>query len=125
MSSSSPNDDRAYTIFAQSMDRSGYARGTLSRKPVMQAEVPALDPRPLVGMRRYGHEHGCDAEHGKYAWQCSRAPWPICLAWLADGLCSSSTIQPNMGRASTCGCRCRDLSSMIQGSGYVIMDDVS
>jgi CopA family copper-resistance protein len=35
--------DRAYTIFAQSMDRSGYARGTLSPRPGLAAEVPAVD----------------------------------------------------------------------------------
>ena len=38
-----PSDDRAYTIFAQSMDRSGYARGTLAPRKGMAAEVPALD----------------------------------------------------------------------------------
>ncbi len=45
-----PDDDRAYTIFAQSMDRSGYARGTLAPREGMQADVPALDPRPLLTM---------------------------------------------------------------------------
>lgn len=46
-----PDADRAYTIFAQSMDRSGYARGTLAPRAGMSAEVPALDPRPLLTMR--------------------------------------------------------------------------
>ncbi len=46
-----PNDDRAYTIFAQSMDRSGYARGTLAPRDGMAAEIPPLDPRPLLTMR--------------------------------------------------------------------------
>jgi CopA family copper-resistance protein len=45
-----PSGDRAWTIFAQSMDRSGYARGTLSPHAGMQAEVPALDSRPLLSM---------------------------------------------------------------------------
>ena len=45
-----PDADRAYTIFAQSMDRSGYARGTLAARAGMSAEVPALDPRPLLDM---------------------------------------------------------------------------
>jgi CopA family copper-resistance protein len=49
-----PKDDRAYTIFAQSLDRSGYARGTLSPQPGMQAEVPPLDPRPLLTMMDMG-----------------------------------------------------------------------
>ena len=40
--------DEAYTIFAQSMDRTGFARGTLAPRPGMQAAVPAPDkPQPL------------------------------------------------------------------------------
>ena len=42
--------DRAFTIFAQSIDRSGYARGTLAPRPGMQAEVPRLEPRPWLSM---------------------------------------------------------------------------
>ncbi|MEE8297367.1 MAG: multicopper oxidase domain-containing protein, partial [Hyphomicrobium sp.] len=38
-----PQDDRAYTIFAQSMDRTGFARGTLAPRAGMSAEVPAPD----------------------------------------------------------------------------------
>ncbi|HMK84429.1 MAG TPA: copper resistance system multicopper oxidase [Steroidobacteraceae bacterium] len=49
-----PKEDRAYTIFAQSIDRTGYARGTLAPSPGMQAQVPALDPRPLLGMADMG-----------------------------------------------------------------------
>lgn len=36
-------DDKAYTIFAQSMDRTGFARGTLAPRAGMQAEVPQPD----------------------------------------------------------------------------------
>jgi CopA family copper-resistance protein len=49
-----PSDDRAYTIFAQSMDRSGYARGTLTPRSGLHAEIPPLDPRPLLTMREMG-----------------------------------------------------------------------
>ena len=49
-----PKDDRAYTIFAQSMDRSGYARGTLAPAAGMEAEVPQLDPRPVLTMMDMG-----------------------------------------------------------------------
>lgn len=43
----SPRDD-AYTVFAQSMDRTGYARGTLSASAGLSADVPAMDaPQPL------------------------------------------------------------------------------
>src|SRR3546814_1689724 len=37
-----PKDD-AYTIFAQSMDRTGYARGTLATRAGLVAAVPKLD----------------------------------------------------------------------------------
>jgi CopA family copper-resistance protein len=41
--------DEAYTIFAQSMDRTGFARGTLAVRSGMTAAVPALDkPEPLT-----------------------------------------------------------------------------
>ncbi len=52
-----PKDDRAYTIFAQSMDRSGYARGTLAPRAGMSAEVPPLDPRQLLTMSDMGMSH--------------------------------------------------------------------
>ena len=48
-----PTQD-AYTVFAQSMDRTGYARGTLAMKAGLSAPVPALDPRPLVSMDDMG-----------------------------------------------------------------------
>ncbi|MDR6947409.1 FtsP/CotA-like multicopper oxidase with cupredoxin domain [Pseudomonas sp. 2957] len=47
-------DAEAYTLFAQAMDRSGYARGTLATRAGMSAAVPALDPRPLVSMDDMG-----------------------------------------------------------------------
>ncbi|MGX0623514.1 CopA family copper-resistance protein [Cupriavidus metallidurans] len=37
-----PRDD-AYTIFSQSMDRTGYARGTLAVRAGLSAQVPAVD----------------------------------------------------------------------------------
>ncbi|WP_122739404.1 copper resistance system multicopper oxidase [Pseudomonas viridiflava] len=46
--------DGAYTLFAQSMDRSGFARGTLTSRPGTKADVPSLDPRPLLSMEDMG-----------------------------------------------------------------------
>ncbi|OMH31783.1 copper resistance system multicopper oxidase [Motiliproteus sp. MSK22-1] len=43
-----PSDDRAYTLFAQAMDRSGYARGTLTPDYSLEAQVPELDPMPIL-----------------------------------------------------------------------------
>jgi CopA family copper-resistance protein len=45
-----PQDDRAYTIFAQSIDREGYARATLAPRAGMQAEVPAPDKPQWLSM---------------------------------------------------------------------------
>ena len=61
-----PRAERAYTIFVQVEDRSGYARGTLAPRPGMTAPIPPMDPRPLRtmtdmgmgGMGTGGMDHG-------------------------------------------------------------------
>jgi CopA family copper-resistance protein len=50
-----PAGQDAFTIFAQSMDRTGYARGTLAVRQGLQAPVPDPDPRPLLTMADMGH----------------------------------------------------------------------
>jgi CopA family copper-resistance protein len=45
-----PSHDRAYTVFAQSIDRMGYARATLAPRAGMQAEVPAMDAPQWLSM---------------------------------------------------------------------------
>ena len=50
-----PTGQDAFTIFAQSMDRSGYARGTLATREGLSAPVPEPDPRPLLTMADMGH----------------------------------------------------------------------
>jgi CopA family copper-resistance protein len=49
--------DAAYTVFAQSMDRSGFARGTLTPRAGLTAVVPALDPRAVLSMADMGMNH--------------------------------------------------------------------
>ncbi|EIK43167.1 copper resistance protein A [Cellvibrio sp. BR] len=49
-----PAGDSAYTIFAQSNDRTGYARGTLTTDIALRAEIPAMDPAPTLGHREMG-----------------------------------------------------------------------
>ena len=44
----------AYTIFAESLDRSGYARGTLATSAGMTAAIPPRRPRPLRTMEDMG-----------------------------------------------------------------------
>lgn len=58
-----PGEDRAYTVFAQSIDRSGYARATLAPRAGMSAPVPALDPRPRLSMRDMMGSMADDAGH--------------------------------------------------------------
>jgi CopA family copper-resistance protein len=50
-----PSGQDAYTIFAQSMDRTGYARATLAVREGLSAPVPEPDPRPLLSMADMGH----------------------------------------------------------------------
>ena len=65
-----PSDD-AYTIFAQSMDRSGYARGTLAVREGLSADVPQTDPvqwltmRDMMGNMSHGAHGGHVAQSGQ------------------------------------------------------------
>jgi CopA family copper-resistance protein len=53
-----PKEDRAYTLFAESMDRSGYTRGTLAPQAGMSAPIPELRPPPLRTMIDMGMDMG-------------------------------------------------------------------
>jgi CopA family copper-resistance protein len=49
-----PKDDRAYCLFAQAMDRTGYARGTLTPDLSLKADVPGMDPYPILSHQDMG-----------------------------------------------------------------------
>jgi FtsP/CotA-like multicopper oxidase with cupredoxin domain len=59
-----PSGQDAFTIFAQAMDRTAYAAGTLAVREGLRAPVPALDPRPLLTMADMGHGHDMSAHAG-------------------------------------------------------------
>ncbi len=70
-----PSGQDAFTIFAQDMGRTGYARGTLAVRHGLEASIPPRDPRPLLTMADMGHgrhdtsamkgmEGGCGASMG-------------------------------------------------------------
>jgi CopA family copper-resistance protein len=66
-----PKGDRAYTLFVQAEDRTGYARGTLAPQPGMAAAIPPMDPRPLrtmtdmgMGGMDHGSMPGTSMDHG-------------------------------------------------------------
>ena len=69
-----PGGQDAFTIFAQAMDRTGYASGTLAVREGLRAPVPALDPRPILtmadmGMARHGAMSGmrhAGMDHGSH-----------------------------------------------------------
>jgi CopA family copper-resistance protein len=66
-----PEADKAYTIFAQNIDRTGFACGTLTTNPNVKAEVPALDPAPILshkdmGMDMSGMDH-TELDHSQHA----------------------------------------------------------
>ena len=50
-----PSGQEAFTIFAQSLDRTGYAAGTLAVRPGLRAQVPTLDAPQLLTMADMGH----------------------------------------------------------------------
>ena len=56
-------EQKAYTIFAQSMDRTGYVRATLATQPGLSATIPALDKpetltmEDMMGAMEHGQGH--------------------------------------------------------------------
>lgn len=53
-----PPAARAYTIMAEPIDRSGFARGTLAPRQGMSGPIPALRPRTVLTMADMGMAHG-------------------------------------------------------------------
>lgn len=53
-----PKESRAFTIFAESMGRSAFARGTLAPREGMTADVPKMRTRPLLTMADMGMAPG-------------------------------------------------------------------
>jgi CopA family copper-resistance protein len=66
-----PKTNRAFTIFVQPEDRSGFAQGTLAPRAGMTAPIPPMDPRPLrtmadmgMGGMDHGSMSGMKMDHG-------------------------------------------------------------
>jgi CopA family copper-resistance protein len=63
-----PSGQDAFTIFAQSMDRTGFARGTLAVREGLNPPVPPMDARVLLTMADMGMAgHGAHAGHASAA----------------------------------------------------------
>ena len=59
-------EDRAYTVFAEAMDRSGFAAGTLAPRAGMRGAYPSRRRRPVLTMTDMGMDHGAmpGMDHG-------------------------------------------------------------
>jgi len=53
-----PSSEQAYSIFAQSIDRSGFSCGTLTSNVAMKAVSPAMDAPIILGHGDMGMNHG-------------------------------------------------------------------
>ncbi|BAQ62379.1 multicopper oxidase [Geminocystis sp. NIES-3708] len=62
-----PDTQEAYTILAESLDRSGYVRGTLGIKEGLFAEIPPRRERPLRTMDDMGMDHNAHSGHNNHS----------------------------------------------------------
>jgi len=69
-----PEANKAYSIFAEAMDRSGYARATLTSDSRLKADLPVLRPRTLLTMADMGIAHDKHNSHNQMNMEQSAAP---------------------------------------------------
>ncbi|WP_019531457.1 copper resistance system multicopper oxidase [Dasania marina] len=60
-----PSADSAYTLFAQTIDRTGYACGSLTPDASVRAAIPAMDKAPVLSHRDMGM--AMDMDHSQHA----------------------------------------------------------
>ena len=58
-----PLEDKAFTIAAESIDRTGFALATLAPRPGMTGDIPAKRPRTLLTMADMGMSHHDESNH--------------------------------------------------------------
>ncbi|MDA0205803.1 MAG: copper resistance system multicopper oxidase [Acidobacteria bacterium] len=71
-----PQSAQAFTLFCETIDRSGFARATLAPRPGMTAEVPARRPRPLLTMKDMGMDHAAMGHETHGSMEAAPAPDP-------------------------------------------------
>ncbi len=91
-----PTEDRGYTIFAETMDRSGYARGTLAPRTGMAVAIPERRPRPLRTMEDMGMG-GMKDSHGDMAMPDMKSSGDIQKVKPSDESSSTEHIQHGSG----------------------------
>lgn len=97
-----PSSEQAYTLFCQAIDRSGYARGTLTPDPALIPKVPEMDESPVLTHADMGMSHGissgkdksaCTSEHAAmgHCEMSAQAPDGCTAEHAAMGHCELST----------------------------------
>ncbi|MDS1311194.1 copper resistance system multicopper oxidase [Marinobacter xiaoshiensis] len=90
-----PKDEQAYTIFAESMGRSGYARATLAPEEGMEAPVPGLREPARLTMADMGGMPGMD--HGDMGSANKMAEMPDMDHSNMEGMDHSAMMMPEGG----------------------------
>src|SRR3546814_8734029 len=95
-----PTEDRAFTLVAESIDRSGMGRATFAPRLGMTAPVPPLRPRPTLSMKDMGMggmDHGSMAgmDHSSHG-AATTAGATASMAGMDPG--SSGSMGGKMGR---------------------------
>lgn len=83
-----PKKDRAYTIAAESIDRTGFALGTLAPRERMRGEIPEARPRTLLTMADMGMSHDM---HGMDHSKMSAAEMEQMMAEMESGWAKAGT----------------------------------
>ena len=104
-----PSSEQAYTLFCQAIDRSGYARGTLTPHQEMVPTIPEMDESPILTHADMGMVHGdvsmgsgadvngCTPEHAKMGHCEVSKPSMTCTQEHADmGHCEMQMSDPKV-----------------------------
>ncbi len=59
-----PSSEQAYTLFCQAIDRSGFARGTLTPNASLVAQIPEMDESPTLTHIDMGMDHASSSMQG-------------------------------------------------------------
>lgn len=77
-----PREDKAYTIVAESIDRTGFALGTLAPREGIKGEMPEHRKRTLLTMADMGMSHG---EHGSHSMHMNHDMESMKSGWAEAG----------------------------------------
>lgn len=73
-----PQTEQAYSIFAEAMDRSGYAHASLTTQEELRATAPAMRPVTLLTLAQMGGAHAGHGSHETYQPQTEQTqPVPV------------------------------------------------